>query len=1760
MAVGIQSSAQIFWDSVGSSNLQKCLFSGPSTIRFTVLAANASGSTITVKIPQGIEIASVNSVFLNGSSVSYSVFITGGNRLVYITLGAALTIGDAVLVNLNRRAYCGANNSSSLADTVEFNGTGSTGSAISNNYNILFPSFSISNVGNNPNPVVVGSTNTRKFTITNSGFGSINRFFASDDFLNNAININSGSFRINPSGVNYSVPVSQITNNADSVRVLFSATQIQQIGDGDTLFENGESFELSYSFTVANCGASNLISSTISSWWGCSNSVCQRASLNSDFTVPNTVPNIIWNIHANRINACWNNYDTIDVVFWNNSSNLATQVEYSIANGSDLNHLPSGNYGVSRIDTSKILFKRGNLGVWVKPTFSNYEAHTAYATWNTGITGAHRVDIGVGNLAGGDTIYMRIPYYKPCPANGGANGLNPGCNGYSQYYWGNYKGTVNYKNACATIQYTTNNTSRWINGRYSFLYMANQALVAPTDVDSGQIFTVDLQENYGVRNISSTAHRHFFLRKIKVPNGIRYTGSNPWIFNSNRDTLRWDSLKKTISIKFSNTAQPALRLSLLADCNFGGGGLGQFEDQLLLLPANACGPINCDTVLFSNICYRTIRVHCFNPCPRGGYYPKSLKLNRISYGAPDNNNDRLPDASGSINLSLIDRKRLMAGDTMEIESAGKIRRGSSSPSSPFIYGYGTLVFPSGTGNWYNGVRAVVMIKDTNNAGSSNTYTIGNLPLTKTNLTGNASLLRLNFSRSQLTAGGLPSTYEFGENDSLNIKFIVALGSNTPNGLDILPYGFTDSIYISHLPSPSNDTAKYSCDNYSGTYNLVGSYRFASQDGSGGIQVAGCNGGLFRFRTYLRHAHYYPYGLTFPYEYRPIQYPDTFFFDLPAGLAISRTQIRWYHSAGTFMDTITLTRRSGNRYFYAIRQLINGFGGTRHVSDEGDICDLEVTLISTCERTNTSLPAVNYGQYWSTARPQVTNWGNPQQFFTTNGSGAISFPIIDAVNIGASVQQLNNKTVSWDFRIQNNASSENSAFNWFKIRPRSIIVDSIQDLSNSSILTPISGVYRIGSLNAGANKSYRLFGRSTSCITDSITLSVGWDCRGNPTASAAYPCNVDSINLILQTASSAIQTQITPLAVTPSNPANGSSAHFGQSKIDMCTSFPVEIEVQNTQSASVFDVQTIVNLPTSGLNVGLDYVSDSGYIEYPIGSTPRPFSATANAVILSQVSSGYININLNQIDSANFSSIQGLPGTGTSSNSNNRRVKLRFKLRANCNLRSGSELTITQSAKTPCGTSAIGNNNVISAYQLDINGVTSVPYIAEVRMKSPLVGCGGDSATFKIIKIGNSIVNSGDSVRLFIPSLLGNSAIRCIGSNCPSNFPSFVTNPAIGGRELTLKIPSGLSNLDSLVFRTKLNTPNPNGCGVNLRLGCDVTRQLVIYCPTLGTNCPDAKQSLGNNNKFISVSKPDLNIIGFTGGYITGLPVQWKYYGGGTITNNGASVNIGDTTRIYYIFDINNNNTYEPNTDSLVYSKIYTNVISGGGNLVFRDTFVYGKLAPSLTRAMFAAIVSSSGSGNCNCASTSYSGSVLGLNSQTVKMNVTVKQCKANLEIVLPQTPSNSNIIYELFETLPNQQKNKIGTYLPHQFFNNILRIAVEQQNEDKIVYELIEKNIQLNTTQSIIKKAVYSTCSLSQLITVQPNPAQNDFVIKFHSYNREENIACQVYSIHGKKVFSLSNCNSGELRIATHSWDNGIYLININRNGQVITQKLVIQH
>ncbi|HHG84237.1 MAG TPA: hypothetical protein ENJ82_05750, partial [Bacteroidetes bacterium] len=181
-------------------------------------------------------------------------------------------------------ASCDAADSSAVRNSILVTYKTGMDMFLSAPYNILVPALSVQAISPSTFTGPLGSTFSRCISLINGGFGSLSQFTF-------AIERDPGSLSYTNFTLSANSSTLTPTFSGDSIIFQLTPTQIQAVGDLDTLLELNEIVEICFDIEVIDC--INL-SSNISTWWGCYGAICERQATTANVIVPALVPNLVF--------------------------------------------------------------------------------------------------------------------------------------------------------------------------------------------------------------------------------------------------------------------------------------------------------------------------------------------------------------------------------------------------------------------------------------------------------------------------------------------------------------------------------------------------------------------------------------------------------------------------------------------------------------------------------------------------------------------------------------------------------------------------------------------------------------------------------------------------------------------------------------------------------------------------------------------------------------------------------------------------------------------------------------------------------------------------------------------------------------------------------------------------------------------------------------------------------------------------------------------------------------------------------------------------------------------------------------------------------------------------------------------------------------------------------------------------------------------------------------------------------------------------
>lgn len=1319
---------------------------------------------------------------------------------------------------------------------------------ITSSYLVKQPYLVITTITNQSYTGNIGDVFTRCITVVNAGSGELSEFTLTD--------IHGSGIQVN------SVNIGTLTNVTTALaKVIVNGADFATVGDGDNLFENGESMVICETVTILNCISA---SSAFKAFWGCSVNACQSSVSSANIVFPNYIPNLVMTPTAS-MNTCIGagnaSPQQLRIVNTGLGNALNVALEIFQATGGGYNNTVGSN-----IDAGSFTIQVGSSGT---PSFLPTTIFPT-STLNCMTAPIGKVTLTIPTINAGDTVFLKWNSYSCC---------YNACTNVGQRYINGWRYRGTYKNICQNTYVIYENWGRV----YSNIYGALANNGSPSTMNDGQTGTFNfLFSNYGNSYPAGPgAHWKF---EFTVPSCFSYSG-NLHILRSNGINT-WvpasvNSSGNVITAIFNGTppwslAQGELKLDLTLDCSSctGTDSSGSVSVKSFFVPNNTCAceiGVSCQSTAIS--------INCPSPCPEGLIFTY-FDIKRTNYGYPDNEpsgGNGVPDGFGPVDLTKVKTARAMFGDTIKASFNGWVKTSIAYPSWKYCYAISSMA----NGNRLAFVDATLRV-----------YRSGALFATCTNFTpvvtdtGTQRTFKYNLSDS---LPGVCFTGPYLNNDSLVFEPRYRVISNIRNSAPLNCYS-SNEFYLSDLaafpipPTPADH--KFQCGTYNGSCSIIG-YWFRNWE-SESYDTKSCNNVVL---TQDYHLSIGPGdnndagGNLFPYEYRNWSHLENLTAVIPPGYTLISARFREIRTAGTLVTNtgswINLTPADPNSdtLSFPVEQYYIGFGGSIITpSDDGFYGTLEITLQPGCEVTPSVYQGVRNDVDFAVI-PQLTGPGSDTTFLSeTDDYVVYDPPDLFIQSTLPSVFALNT-TTTWDISISNTSNVSDALNTWVSgpvISGVSIV--QVVDLDNSVTIPLTGNVYQLGTVSATTTRNFRITGSYISCSVDSIIAYVGWNCfDGYPASVDTYPCTPEKITLTL-----------TPL--TPAFSVNST----GPASIELCDTATYIAEGINIQLGTGYNIIFRATLPS-----GSAFVPGSSQLSYPVTT---PYLTIPDPTIVGNTLEWNISNSSSLIDTAG---LKGLLEDSLSS------FKLTFKVNIlpDCSYLSGSTIFFVLLGEAACGLAT--ELDVSISPNLDIVGAT-VPYTTAIVLKTTYVSPCAENSTMRVVvhNQGPTAFGNSDSVRIKLPvgvTFAGGSFNGIY--NAPVNGTPL--QYTLGGNGYLLwKLPAGVAAGDSTIFSFDYSgDPLVLSCGI-VFFEANTYTVSIVTCSGSGLNCVTTINT-GDTTLAVFTYKAYLALANGSATSIPNPPAEETVTLNFDIINTGQAILTNADSIIQFYYDANGNGIYNP---------------------------------------------------------------------------------------------------------------------------------------------------------------------------------------------------------------------------------------------------------
>lgn len=1188
--------------------------------------ASLTGITLNIAFPQGITYVAGT---IAETTISTSYGVTEGNisnlSSIDLNIGnlpkdSTVSMAFDAVAGFDAIAYQQGGNIFRNTMTVNHNNGSLTED--SDAYNILFGALSITQVTPITKNVFVGGSYTRQVKIVNGGFGRISALTLHDIYDSTKVK---------------TIATDKGTLNVTGSQIALTAADFMTVGNGDGWFDLNEAIIITETVLATGCVDAQ---SQLYVTWGCGG---QTTSSNSKYPFTNVslyAPNIK-STAIPTFNTCLDvnapNVQTILLV--NTGSGPANDLEVQAYQTKD-NGFDQGVF--SKIDENSIQYKIGTNGTLT--TISPTSIQTTTNTGNLACLGSNPIGKFIVNLPvlqPGDSMFISWNSYT-------CDNITA-CNRVDLIGW-DYK--LSYTDMCYQNNYEKNNQEGQAPKKKQFSVFAEY----PTDLADGQVGDYAFRLTGAIFDMPEDGNNPYLKVKFTIPNGLLWSGNNADLkYIGDNATWTPDLVTYNNGQLEAHYPMPApfnflnseFQLQLTGDCATG-SGLMAVDMELSYIMDSLCTPASEITLPCPTS--TATQLHCPGAnCVGMGF--NGFNIVRTSFGLPDNDGDGIADASGSLNMNVVETDRVMVKDTFNTIFTGTIHTNTTYPT--WQYGYASTKMPYG--DTISILSASVTIIDQS---TGQTLTCNNVPFTSS-ITNGQRLTIFDYSVATLTNLGCNNFagFVFEDGDAVTLTATYKVNGNI--GAKTIAVNITENeFYVSDIQNPTVATNKFSCDDWNGRFSLIG-YEWKNY-----------NKNNFTLNSCERNIHQYYYLLVgsggiynnlFPNEYRNWGYVKEVKVEVPTGYSITKGRFTQnstkhanayttQHTSFNLAPTTVVASANGTTYTYDIESNYDGFGGNVNLSTNGFVGYFLAKVEANCATTQEVYEDINWT--YDFQESAFLGGNNTGHIASSNNPDRIRYRRAK-MQLSSTLQTVDGiePTAEWTVKVKpTDAPAENAFLAFYS---NSITVLEVRDAATNALITPnANGIYPIGNINKNQTKQYKIKASYDVCNLAALDVFSGYDCTGYP-ASLGTSCGYESYQLFVNPQPSGLQVRIT--GTTPDDPCE--------------PRVMVEVDMLSSKLAYVKDLFINIDVPANG---SLTLETDSTMVQYPFGSD---YMTITNPTLDGTT----YNITATDLDAE--IGANGLIGiTNTAQN----RVKLRFNLYMNPNFKAGDFAQITVGGYRACG--------------------------------------------------------------------------------------------------------------------------------------------------------------------------------------------------------------------------------------------------------------------------------------------------------------------------------------------------------------------------------------------------------------------------------------------------------------------------------------------
>jgi hypothetical protein len=1445
-----------------SGDLQVCI--DTQTVDITISASSTiTGSSVDILLPPGVNYAASSVVLVSGpAGVSIAESNISNRQQPSFTVTGTMNIGESCVFRIGRFADCRTiayrDQGNTLVDSVfvTYNNPGSITTSNLANVNITVIPFglnealvslggsgsggSIASLQGNPGDIL-----TRDIFITNGGLGCVQvvEFYTVDAAVGVQINQIAVTGVTGTAGSSPPALPLVLTPNSVNGDTSFYTLDIETLHGLGAMLCNGEVITIEETVEIISCFSNSGDGETrYGTYWECVTRCQTINTTTANVSIPPGVPSlVISNESTNDRPDCFDSQTFTKIFRVLNSGTVdATNVSFAIEVRA------------------------------VNATATNLLANTSTITLSTGggptpivasPFGPKKATYTVGLIPAGTFIEIRVEVEHPCPTSCG------------RYLYDGYRlEDVGYGDPCGGT-YTIPNRSLSSNREFNALSPLENNFPAIAD---GQTRTFS-STIASIRGLSTTST--LFWEVILPPCGV--------VFSNNPGDIDWggaapvgvtisgDTVRAEFAVA-SNAGFNNVPFNIVLSGACGTCGTSQNISKRLLVNPCPSNSSHCQVCL-----YELTEGLAIEECTVGGSCVgtavNGFEFVRTNLGLPDNDDNRLPDASGTLNLNTINRSRFIVFDTAQATINASVFISTGSPVLNHAYGEFTV-----DDNW-SFLDASIEVFD---ASTGTSFTCTGATATSV-LSGGGTKRTYIVDVSPVTLGATcpsMSGFVFEDGDSLVLRANLV---NIVNGTDIFSgIVYPVDLYVSEIANPTG-LQKLSCgaNAYSETYTLFNINSRLDIAGIGTFSSCGERRIDLEFET--RTGNNIQDFNIFPNEWRPIAYPDTVRMVMPTGYTYIRGRLSSFIGVPNNVAIEPLDPNADTLVF-VVGQLYQPGGIPSNpvqelIPDGIERSEVQVFIQATCATpANINEPITMIMDAFHPL-PQLQTLELLDATLTENNLNW-NKPDISLTNVSSQTAEGATSTLEWIIRV-NNITGNSDAANVFlsaAIPSGNATITSIEHVAANgtavgpTALTQVNNIWEFGDVDRNGFHDFRVRATYSQCLPDTLFILAGFDCPAYPTSLAAYnnTCELDSIALYTEPKTGTLQLNPIVSGVTD----------------DICDTLTYSFTLNSADLATVMNPLLVMTLPQ-----GIVLLGDPT-IEYPLGTGPRAFTVAPSGQNLT-VNLGAADA---QIPGTHSIATNGLFGTREASNANERQATVTFRFRTDCDFRSGSSFYLQPEGTSPCGSPAGGSNLTSFEPPILIAGLVP-PY--NISTEIILVGsttCADTVQSIQIEMIPDGASTGRDTGFFDLPdNVVYAGSFDCTEANgalCPT-FGGVINN-ANGTSSVVVEYPSTWSLGDTINFSFNINTAGFAGCSASELITVDHTVTMAgPTCDADGLPCGDVKVITGQANLVFSVQKPDFSITNsraVTNAVSSGQSYRLLF----DITNNGLDAPAGLVAEFY----------------------------------------------------------------------------------------------------------------------------------------------------------------------------------------------------------------------------------------------------------------------